>query len=62
MIKKIHDISDLVQDSESPGSEFHLSHDLNHAPSFSTRGHLVQDLVSLDGKISLDKFPRLVKF
>ena len=45
-----------------PDPSFDLSRDLSHAPSFSTRSHLVQNGVLLNGKISLAKFPQLVKF
>ena len=45
-----------------PDPSFDLSHDLDHAPSFSTRSHLGEDSVLLDGKLVWLNLPRLVKF
>ena len=49
-----------VQRFGSPPNPNLTCHITLFAPSFSTRSHLVQDVLSLDG--SLARFQRLVKF
>ena len=57
----IHYGCSLYEICSFPDPSFDLSHELNHAASFSTRSDLGEDGILLHGKIVWHNLPRLVK-